>query len=320
MLAEATMFNVERILRKLAEEEKPWKSRYLSGLSGLSKSEAEEFKRLWPTLSHRERRRIISALVEIGERDCGVDFSYLFRLCLDDEDEEVRLQALEGLWEDDDPGLIMPLVKLLRGDASHKVRAAAAATLGRFMLKAEAKRLDGYYVRVLYEALLEVAERENEDLEVRRRAVEALAYSNDERVLRLIEMAYEHPDERMRVSAIFAMGRNADPRWRSFVLDELENPHPEIRYEAARACGELRLREAIDTLARLVYDPDFEVREAAIWALGSIGGKEARRILYRLLDEGEESLREAVEEALDELEFDSDPLGFLIYEDFEDEF
>jgi len=314
------MFNVRTILRKLAEDKQPWRSRFLSGLSGLSRSEVEDFKAVWPTLSHQERRRIINALVEVGERDCGLDFSYLFRLCLNDEDEEVRLQALEGLWEDDDPGLIMPLVKLLKSDASHRVRAAAAASLGRFMLKAETNRLDGYYVRVLYNALLEVAEREDEDLEVRRRAIEALAYSDDERVIKLIEMAYEHPDERMRVSAIFAMGRNSNPRWRSIVLDELENPHPEIRYEAARACGELRVKEAVGPLARLIYDPDFEVREAAVWALGSIGGREARRILYQLLNNGEESLREAVEEALDELEFAFDPLGFLIYEDFEEGF
>ncbi|HDN80979.1 MAG: hypothetical protein DRI61_09055 [Chloroflexi bacterium] len=315
------MFSVEKILRKLAEEKHPWRSRYLPGLSGLSRAEAEAFKNIWCTLAVEERRRIISSLVEVGERDCGLDFSYLFRLCLEDEDEEVRLQALEGLWEDEDPGLIVPLVKLLRNDASSRVRAAAAASLGRFMLKAEMEKLDQYYIRLMYETLLEVAEREGEELEVRRRAIEALAYSGDERVARLIEMAYNHPDEKMRVSAIFAMGRNAHPRWRSILLNELENPDAAIRYEAARACGEMEVKEAVAVLSKLTQDPDFEVREAAVWALGNIGGREAKRILYGLLDGDDDAIKEAVEEALEVLEFLSNPLGFTLFEEFdEDEF
>ena len=312
---EVRMLSVRRILQKLAEEEHPWKSRYLSGLSALSRAEAEDFRAVWRTLAPEERRRIVGALVEMSERDCGVDFSYLFRICLEDEDEEVRLQALEGLWEDDDPGLVMPLVRLLKNDGSLRVRAQAASSLGRFMLRALQERLDGYFFRRVYDALLEVAEREDEEIEVRRRAIESLAYSGDERVVNLIEMAYRHQHGKMRVSAIFAMGRNAHPRWRPIVLRELENPDAEIRYEAVRACGEMGLKEAVNILARLVNDPDYEVREAAIWALGNIGGKEARRILYGLLSEGDENLREAVEEALDELEFSSDPLGFVLYEE-----
>jgi hypothetical protein len=139
-------------------------------------------------------------------------------------------------------------------------------------------------------------------VEVRRRAVESIAYLSDERVREIIEAAYYDDDERMRVSAVFAMGRSADPLWSSIVLKELESPYPEMRYEAARACGELEISDAVPILANLVEDQDREVQEAAIWALGNIGGNEARRILESCYITGDDFLREAVEEALDQLE------------------
>jgi|YelNatPaOPRAMG01_1025707.scaffolds.fasta_scaffold00944_4 HEAT repeat protein len=303
------MLDVEVILRKLAEDQKPWRSRYLAGLAGLSRREALSFQQTWQTLPIETRRRIISALVEVSENDSSLDFSYLFRLCLEDEDEEVRLRSLEGLWEDDDPSLVVPLVKLLKKDPSLRVRAAAASSLGRFLLRAGTSKLDDYYARLVYSALLEAAEMEN--LEIRRRAIEALACSpsDDERVLKLIEDAYYHPDEGMKASAIYAMGKNANPKWRPFILKELRNPRAAIRYEAARACGEMGLKEAVEILAELAKDKDYEVREAAIWALGNIGGNEARNILINFLAEGDDSIREAVEEALREIEFYSDPLN-----------
>ncbi len=303
------MLDVTEILKKLAEDQKPWRSRYLAGLAGLSRGEALSFQKTWQTLPIETRRKIINALVEISENNSSLDFSYLFRLCLEDEDEEVRLRSLEGLWEDDDPSLIVPLVKLLKKDPSLKVRAAAASSLGRFLVRAGTSKLDDYYARLVYSALLEAAE--TEDLEIRRRAIEALACSpsDDEKVLKLIEEAYNHPDENMKASAIYAMGKNANPKWRAFVLKELRNPKAAIRYEAARACGEMGLKEAVEILADLARDKDYEVREAAIWALGSIGGNKARNILIKFLTEGDESIREAVEDALREIDFSSDPLN-----------
>ncbi len=305
------MSEIEVILRKLAEDPKPWRSRYLAGLAGLSRREAQSFQEIWRTLSVENRKKIISALVEVSERDSSLDFSYLFRLCLEDDDEEVRLQALEGLWEDEDPALVVLLVKLLRKDPSFRVRAAAASSLGRFLLYAGTSKLDDYYASLVYSALMEAAREEN--LEVKRRAIEALSYSalDDENVLKLIEEAYHHPSDKMKASALFAMGKNANPRWRSIVLKELHNPRPEIRYEAARACGEMGLKEAVESLASLVKDKDHEVREAAIWALGNIGGNEARRILLHFLREGDDSIKEALEEALREASFSSEPLNPL---------
>lgn len=277
----------------------------ISSLYGLSRMDREEillFQKAWPSIAVERRRQIINFLVEIAEGSFEVNFDPIFRFCLSDEDEQVRRAAIEGLWEDDDPALINPLIKLLRDDPSIIVRAEAATSLGRYVLLGELDKIKAKYFAQVQKALLETIRSPSEDLEVRRRAIESIAYSSEEEVRGIIEAAYYDEDERMRLSAVFAMGRSADPYWSDLVIKELESAKPEMRYEAAVACGELRLLEAIPRLAELVNDPDREVLEAAIWALGQIGGHESRRILYKCYREDDEFLCEAVDEALENLE------------------
>jgi HEAT repeat protein len=275
----------------------------LYGLSGISRDETLLFQKAWPSIAVERRRQIINSLVEIAEASFEVDLGQVFRFCLDDEDERVREAAIEGLWEDDDTALINPLITLLRDDPSISVRAGAATSLSRYVLLGELDKIKARLFALVQEALLETIRSSFEDLEVRRRAIESIAYSSEEGVREIIETAYYDEDEKMRTSAVFAMGRSADPYWADLVMSELESSSPEMRYEAAMACGELELSAAIPLLADLVNDPDREVQEAAICALGQIGGNEARRILYACYQEDDQFLQEAVEEALEQLEF-----------------
>ncbi len=293
----------EKLLQQIGDTENRLSISSLYGLSNLDKAEVLLFQKAWPSIAVERRCQIINFLVEIAEANFEVNFDPVFRFCLGDEDERVREVAIEGLWEDDDTALIEPLITLLQDDPSVLVRAGAAKSLSRYVLLGELDKIKAHHFTLVQEALLETIHSPFEDLEVRRRAVEAIAYSSDEGVREIIETAYYDEDERMRTSAVFAMGRSADPYWSDLVISELESSRPEMRYEAAMACGELELWAASPLLANLVNDPDREVLEAAIWALGQIGGDEACRILYDCYQEGDQFLREAVEEALEHLEF-----------------
>jgi len=293
----------EKLLQQIGDSEKRLSVSSLYGLSGMGNAESLLFQSVWPSMAVERRRQIINFLVEIAEASFEVNFDRVFCLCLGDEDEEVRAAAIEGLWEDDDTALIGSLISLLRDDPSISVRAGAAGALGRYVLLGELGRIEVRPFDLVQKALLETIRSPLEDLEVRRRAIEAIAYSSHEGVHEIIEAAYYDEDERMRTSAVFAMGRSADLYWSDLVINELESSRPEMRYEAAMASGELEMAAAIPLLANLVNDPDREVLEAAIWALGQIGGNEARRILYDCYREGDEFLCEAVEEALEQLEF-----------------
>jgi HEAT repeat protein len=302
-------------LRQLLDELKsaPPEDGDLYALSNLDQEGVEAVKAVWHDLPLERRRDVTPRLVRIAERDIEANFNGFFRMALEDADPSVRESAIEGLWEERDVRLITLLIRHLREDPSPDVRAAAAISLGRFILMGELGKIHPRPHERAYDALMAVCCSDDEPVEVHRRALEAVSYSGEEAVPPLIEAAHRHPDERMRTSAVFAMGRSADPQWASRVMAELHSPNPEMRYEAARACGKLALEAALSVLIDLVEDVDAEVQDAAIWSLGQIGGEDARRVLEECQRADSEAVRVAASAALRELEFLHGDIGAILF-------
>ncbi len=278
----------------------------LGALSGAKKNNVAAFAQTWTILPVARRRRASQMLVDLAEENLQFDFNLLFRYLLDDEDAQVRVHAIDGLWEDEDNALVKPLIGFLRSDPDPSVRAAAADSLGRFVLLAEYERLtQPALADLIREALWATIHSGTEDPIVRARAVEALAYWTDDRMRPIIAAAYEDADAEMRASAVSAMGRSADSYWRATAAGELESPIARMRFEAARAVGELEDRSAVPRLIELVEDSDREVQSAAIAALGQIGGRPARQALRQAADSDDEVVSELADAALQELEFTS---------------
>ena len=307
------MDSLNTLLKNLADDDKPLSIPKLYMLSGLEKPDVDRVRAAWPSISGDRRLAVVRHLADITEANFEVDFGSIFRIGLTDSEPQVRVAAIDGLWEENDVKLIQPLIDLMQNDAAEEVRAAAAGSLARFVLAGELDEIPAAKSEMTVEALREVIGDADETIEVRRRAVEAIGFSSADGVSDLIGEAYGDIDERMQVSAVFAMGRSADLRWADLVLQEAESSNSEMRYEAARACGELQNPGAVPALARLLDDPDDQVREAAVWALGQIGGNEPRRLLTRILEDDDSDLHEAAETALEELEFLSgDGLDFAL--------
>jgi len=290
-------------LRDIAKKNNPLSKHLMAMLSSPTRAEAEAFATCWGHIDLARRREIAARMVELAEASFELDYVALFRHCLADGDAAVRCHAIKGLWEDDSADLVDSLLTLLATDPDSRVRATAATSLGRFVFQAECDELDQRRGEIIRQVLNRTIEDPNEDIDVVRRAIESIAYINDDAVRRIISRAYDHNDSRMRESALFAMGRSADRFWADIVFAELYSDSPIMRYEAARACGELKLGHAVGQIANLVMDPDREVRGMAVWALGQIGGDQSRAILERLADSQDETLRAIATEALDEMEF-----------------
>jgi HEAT repeat protein len=293
---------LDALLEELNKSAQMPKQESLYLLSNLAAEDAACIRAAWPDLPVELRRDLLATLVDIAEADFEVDFGAVFRIGLEDKDAEARTTAIEGLWEDPDVRLVPLLIERLQ-DETMSVRAAAATSLGRFILMGELGKIRPDPFSQAYKALLAVCQDAAEHYEVRRRAMESLSYVDAEDVATLIREAYQASEEKVRVSAVFAMGRSADTRWAPQVKQDLFSPNPELRYEAARACGELQLSNTVAELAELTEDVDAEVQEAALWALGQIGGDKAREVLKRYCESECEATRIAAEAALDELEF-----------------
>jgi len=310
--AKSRSWTFEEALALVCSETQPLSRQVIAYLSGAGRAEVARFADCWHEMPVERRRELIGSMVEMAEADFEMDFNAIFRWALQSDDAVVRRQAIDGLWEDDQPSLIEPLVHIMHHDPDEGVRAEAAVSLGHFALLAELGDIPEERATRLRQALVAVIDNRGEALEVRRRAVESVAYLSEAPVRRIIDEAYADPHEEMRLSAVFAMGRTADPHWAEPIMRELRNPEPAMRYEAARAAGEIVLRPAVGQLIALLNDSDAEVRQMAIWALGQIGGPQARQALKVCQSSHDEATREAAEEALAELDFASEPLDMFV--------
>lgn len=277
--------------------------------SDLDRAKARELRRSWPALPAATRRKLVRDMAELAEEQIEYNFSRALKVALRDADPAVRAAAIEGLWEDDGEDFLAYLLDEAPHDESAAVRLAAVRALARFSLLAVQDEIGDRWFRPLRDRLLALV-RGGESPEVRRRALEALAvYSGDAEVADQIAAAYASPDEALRTSALFSMGRNLDERWLDTILEEMDNPVAALRYEATRACGAFGDRRAVPRLLERLGDDDREVQLAAIGSLGQIGGDAALKILRRLAVSKDDVVREAAEEAIDEAAFMSNPLG-----------
>ena len=292
---------IEEIITDLADSDRPLLNSSLADLSNIIPEELSFLEEVWPTIKPERRRQIVSRLVELAEDNFELDFDSTFKKCLSDQDAEVRSKAIEGLWENEEPSLINTLIALMEQDNSKLVQAAAATGLGKFTMLVEQQKLRPAYTSKIYQALLAALNDRSKPIEVKRRALEAIAPLDSPEVEKAIGEAYRSSNPRLRVSSIYAMGKNGNPSWLSILLNEAGSPDSEIRYEVARACGELGEEEAVPCIIELAADPDVEVQLTAIEALGQIGGTEAKNFLEQCLDEPNETVQQAAEQALREL-------------------
>jgi HEAT repeat protein len=287
----------------------------VSGLQRLSKLDGEdrkEFDKRWPGIDVRRRRRIVQEMIDLAEDDVELDFDAVFIRSLDDDDNEVRLESVRGLWEHESPGLIGSLVELLEDDEDPAVRAEAALALGRFVLMYELGRLREPHYQRAEAGLRHAIEDADEIEEVRARAIEAIGARDEAWVRQAVREAYESDTRRLKVSAVHAMGRSAENRWLPLISRELASDEAELRYEAAIATGKIGDETIIPQLLPLLTDEDTDVREAATSALGEIGGSQAREALSELLESDSNAAREAAADALAKIKFEEDPLGFKL--------
>ncbi len=322
------------VLRALVDAEQPLPPNYFYHLVDLSPEQVEQLREVWPRIPLERRRAILEEMEVVTEDDLTASFKEVGLIGLDDPDAQVRFNAIRVLWVEEDYALIERFLDIAQHDPDVEVRANAVGALGGYMYLASLEELPARYVSRIEQVLGALLEDEAAPDVVRRQALEVLGYSLNLDIGRWIERALAHPQEEWQISGLFAAGRTADPRWKEDVLEYLHDERPALRAEAARAAGEIVLKEAVDDLIDLLEDPESEVRMMAAWALSEIGGgEEVADALYAAQEnaatpEEEQALEEALinlaftDEVNDLLLMDLDPeeLEAMIHDDDVDEF
>jgi len=319
-IIEDNMLPIEQIINNLVDNDQPILNASLAELSDLNSQQLKLLDDTWHSIDLKRRRQIMHRLYELAEDVVCLNFDVIFKHRLKDEDEEVRQVAIEGLWENEEISLIKPLINLMQQDSSYKVQAAAALALGRLAMLLEHRATHADQVVQLSKALLGTLADNGNSIDVRRRALEAIAPLNLRQVKQAIIDFYNNDKPLFKVSAIYAMGKNCDPCWLPILLSELTAIDAEVRYEAALACGELGEQGAVPYLIELTNDNDADVRIASIQALGTTGGSEARDHLKKCLNPPSETIRQAATQALYEVEIITESLNprYIDYGELDD--
>ncbi|UCE97318.1 MAG: HEAT repeat domain-containing protein [Dehalococcoidia bacterium] len=305
-ILEDTSIPIEQIINDLADNEQPIMNVRLAELSNLNLGQLKTFADIWQDIEVKRQRQIMQRLYELAEDDVCLNFDTIFEYNLRDKDEEVRVTAIMGLWENERVSMIETLINMMNNDNSEKVQSAAALSLGRFSLLAETQVIAKDYAALLGRSLLAVYSDCNRSIDVRRRALEALAPLSLSQVEQAITNAYYDNNPLLKISAIYAMGKNCNPRWLPFLISEASAVDPETRYEVAMACGEIGERQSVIHLIKLTEDDDADVRLASVQALGEIGGGKAKEHLNKCLSHPSEAMRQAAIQALHKLEVITD--------------
>jgi HEAT repeat protein len=299
-----TKTRYQKLIAELTDGTREISRRSLQEFSDITPAALEALFEAWPRIKLDRKRNLLEGLQSLSETDTLVSFDDFARALLTDLEAEVRLRAIRLLAECDDVKLVAPYLKILEGDEDAETRAEAASALGKYIELGELEELPAKSQRQVEDALLAKANSEDQ-LIVRRNALEALGYSSRPEVITLIESAFRRSNPDWQASALFAMGRSFEERWEEQVLSRLMDENSLVRLAAVEAAGELALTSARPLLFKVLEEEeDDDITSAAIWSLSQVGGEDVRVYIENLIDLAEDDEQvEVLEEALDNLVF-----------------
>ena len=295
----------QNVLDHLSNSNKDIPHSHLKFYSDLDPKSIKLFLDVWTRVEPTRKLVLLDQLLSYLDSDTIVSYEEIGRVLLDDPDAGVRTRAIRLLVESDDPKLADKLIDIFLHDAEFAPRLEAVQLLGEFILLGELDKVNQSLQRRMEDALIGLV-RSEEDSTLRKRALESLSFSSRPEIAALIESAFERIDPAWIASALRAMGRSHDERWKENVVSMLLDEDPIIKFAAIEAAGQLIIEEAVPILLQILDDEEEpeDVATAAIWALSQIGGDDARTYLVALIDQTEdEDLVEFLEDALENLNF-----------------
>ena len=286
---------------------KDFPRRYLQEFSDIGALELKTLLDVWPQVKPSRKLTLLEELDTLAENDTLVSFDDFARALLTDPEPEVRTRAIRLLDEYEDPKVVPSYLDMLKNDTDLNVRVEAANALHLFVDLGELEEIPDAIYHQVEDALLASAASED-NVRVRRAALESLGYSSRPEVGTLIESAFHREDPAWQASSLVAMGRSADERWTDAVTRSLVHVDDRIRKAAVQAAGELSLQAARPILLKMLGEEEEPtILSAVIWSLSQIGGEDVRTYLENLLDQMEDDEQIAfLEEALDNLAFTED--------------
>lgn len=300
--------SIQQLIDALLDESSPLNPRFLYRMSDLEGQDLQVVVHNWSRIPLWRRQALMEDLNLLAETDYLLSFESVGRLALLDQDAQVRFGGIQTLMtcECFKLDLASIFMELAENDPDESVRAIAASALGPFVYQGELDQVPEDLKLDIEDRLMNIVKSEDQ-AQVRQRALEALGFSGREEVAELIEDNYQLDNPEWVASAIYAMGRSADERWKPYILEKVDHPRANIRVEAVRAAGELGLQAVRRKLLRYIDEGSPELREVSIWSLSQIGGEGIQeKFIHEIRNAETDDEINFLEQALENLAFNSE--------------
>lgn len=308
MKQDSDHLQIEIVLDALMDIGQPLPKEYLRTFSDISRSDLKAIRKNWEDIPAERKITLLTDLAVLMKEDTLILCDEFGKFALEDNNPTIRSRAIELLWECEEPNLARKYLNLLQHDPSIEVRIASASALGKFLLLGELDEIREDLSKTIMNTLLKIYQSgisEQLDLEI----LKSIGYSGDPRIIKKISDAFKRNSRDWQLAAIIAMGRSADPRWESEILNHIHDTHLPTQVAAIRAAGELNLKAARPELLEIferVPEEDSLLYEI-ILALSKLGGSEARDALEnRLAATSDEEEIEILQLALDTIDFEAE--------------
>src|SRR3954470_14373197 len=96
----------DELMDRLAGETAPASATQMTSLTNLDGEKLAIFTQRWPDIEPKRRASLLRQLNDLAEDNVELDFEAVYRVALDDDDDETRAAAIDGLWEVEDRRLI----------------------------------------------------------------------------------------------------------------------------------------------------------------------------------------------------------------------
>ncbi len=267
----------------------------------------------------KKQKKMVQELAD--QKKLSDEIKYLFLHALHSHDPSIQWHAVRGLRNYPEEDNADSLLNCLKHNKSDSIRAIAAETLGRFIYK-------GFYLLDLKESLLSKIKKEliacyknpKEKESVRPNILRSLSIiNNDKEIIKMIETAYKSNSKKLRLAALFSMGRNRLSRWNSILKSSLEGKNKDLVYAALQGCEDGKLSEMTLLIQNLCLSKDIKTAQLAMRAMWKIDGTTALAVIKENLKSKSKKIRTTAQRILDESNKRSDVAKTQETIDFEED-
>ena len=318
-MEKASGYSIGDVINNLQDENSPINTGFLHTFSDISFDDLSQIKGIWAGLSTDRKVHLLQHLLVLMESDTLISCDDFSKFAIEDQDPQVKCQAIALLWESNDIKLVPAYIEMLVANPDASVNAAAADALGKFVLLGELDEIPRETADAVRDALLTKYKVTTHD-RTKQKVVESLGYIADDEITSLIKKASKDESKSWQLSALVAIAHSANEVWDKFVVEKLSEKDQDVLIEAIKAAGELEIASAKEPIIQILQESasDEEEHLQAILALSKIGGRDVRQILEELLETSENTEEtDLLEIALENMDLTDGIVSFDFFSDDE---